>query len=224
MNFTSAEEGSLEEPLNGQHIVMLLGMTVMIIVWFDLDATLSAMDDQSLAKKVRYMAFAGVVLYVCEFLLTLGSLITAICPGALWALGITHYSIKVIVSYSYCVRVNLVIQYKQTALASMMVQVLQGIIWLTAVANIIKVRVDRRFEPGVNPHGCDPRRPALTPLPNLFVRSSSPTSHLLTKRRSAMGSRSACSQSLPSGATWTRLCSGRSICVHWASSSASTCG
>ena len=71
-------------PLKEQHIVMFLGMFAMMIAWFDLRKSLEVMKNEALAKKLTIMFLAAFVFYFIEWVLTLGTVIQAICPGALW--------------------------------------------------------------------------------------------------------------------------------------------
>ena len=105
-NDTSSAPVIAELPLmfNSMHFVMIMGMFMGAILCFDLHESLKTLADKKTTRNLRFMFVTAAFAYVMEFFFTFGSVIGAMCPIALWALGICHYSIKVIVSYSYVKR------------------------------------------------------------------------------------------------------------------------
>lgn len=129
----------------------------MTISWFDLSKSLEAMSNRKLAFKLKAMFFAAFTFYFLEWLLTMGTVIQAICPGALWSLGVTHYAIKVIVSYSYCVRTDIALYStkKYTSKSKWAVWILQALILLTALVNVLKVFLTYSSKVNAETGACD---------------------------------------------------------------------
>ena len=129
------------DPLNNMHMVMFLGFFCIILGSLDLNSSLNSMANKQQRKKLKIMIGAAIVLYVFEFFTTLGSVIEVLCPVDLWLLAISHYGIKVIVSYSYVFRVELVLKGKMDFgnRPKLTLKALSLGIILTAVTNWIKV-------------------------------------------------------------------------------------
>lgn len=122
--------------------VMLTTMFVSLVLLYDLHDSLVHISNKKthLLLKISFIALA--FFYVAEFFLTMGTVIDALCPAALWLLGICHYSIKVIVSYTYCTRTEIAMKGNMHFSGGMMKKVLNGLqalIIFTAVSNLAKV-------------------------------------------------------------------------------------
>lgn len=121
--------------------VMLTAVFVALILSYDLKQSINTMPSNRRTK--LYFIF-GLLLffYVSEFFLTMGTVISALCPAALWSLGVCHYSIKVIVSYMYCTRITIAMKGSMRFSGSTTEKVLNGlqaIIILVALMNLMKV-------------------------------------------------------------------------------------
>lgn len=130
--------------LESMHFVMIMGGFIMLILWYDLQASLKNIADAKTGSKLHYMFYAAFSFYAIEFLFTLGTIISAMCPVALWSLGVCHYSIKVIVSYSYCTRTEIALKGSMKFTTSGMKKMIGGLQWViigTATLNLLKVFV-----------------------------------------------------------------------------------
>ena len=120
---------------------MLIRMSTMFVLSFDLHTSLAVMADGRKRFQVRCLFATSCILYACEFVFTLHVIRMAMCRYVLWCIGFTHYAIKTLVSYSYMVRARIVIRGESgnhrvatVATVSMMV-----IILFSAIGNLLKV-------------------------------------------------------------------------------------
>ena len=157
-NDTSSAPVIAELPLmfNSMHFVMIMGMFMGAILCFDLHESLKTLADKKTTRNLRFMFVTAAFAYVMEFFFTFGSVIGAMCPIALWALGICHYSIKVIVSYSYVKRCEIALLGSLKFKKSTFQKLLKALTWaiaLTAISNYLKVLLVYRSyygEPDLN--------------------------------------------------------------------------
>jgi hypothetical protein len=135
----------------GIQYVMMSTMFTFAILGIDLHSSLKneniKLDDK--AKRMLIITFVALFFfYVCEFFLTFGTIVSSICPVALYLIGFTHYSIKVIVAYSYTKRVDIALTFfkMRTSFATpklikRILLALQVLIWVFYMANLVKVWV-----------------------------------------------------------------------------------
>lgn len=140
---TVVEEAAPYIPtFDSNQYIMIMGLFVALILGFDLMKSLEHISNAKQNRRLKIIFGLLLFFYVSEMFLTMGNVISALCPVALWLLGICHYSIKVIVSYSYCTRITIAMKGSMAFSSGGIkttLSVLQGVILCTMAANLFKV-------------------------------------------------------------------------------------
>ena len=121
--------------------VMILGIFAFLICLNDLYLSITSLESKK-QKKMLTIAFSILIAtYIAEMLLTMDSVILAFCSASLNLIGVTHYTIKLIASWLYTKRVEIVLAMHNNGGMQRRLKYLQAFIIFTYVSNIAKVIV-----------------------------------------------------------------------------------